>query len=117
MADSLGKTFKQECSEWHLKGTENGTLGAPDREGAMKFAAYLDGFHFLTPQLQLLAVMQSRKIDAEFINALVDVVGKEKATEIARGIHAKYMKPGTRTQLDVHKEIDEITGSAPDAVS
>lgn len=117
MAETIGKTFKQECNEWFEKETAKGTVGMPDKEGALKFAAYLDGFHFLTPQLQLLAVMQSRKIDAEFISALVDALGKEKATEIAKAIHAKYMRPGDRSQLDVHKEIDEITSGSPDATS
>jgi hypothetical protein len=35
-------------------------------------------------------MIQARRVDAEFMGALIDIVGTEKATEIARRIHAKY---------------------------
>lgn len=91
--ESLGKTFKEAASEYWLTIADSGEVGPAEKRGIEMFAAHLDGFNFLTPQLQIIALMQSRKIDAELINALVDAVGVEKATEIARQIHAKYTVP------------------------
>lgn len=116
---TTGKTFKQASAEWWEV-----ECARPEYRGMFpspilveKFAAWLDEFQFLTPQLQVLAMLSAREVDKEFISALIDEVGKEKATEIARKIHAahrdKPAAPEERSQLDVHKEIDEITGEEP----
>ena len=84
----FGKTFAEACAEWKGAMAKNGTLA--DTTLVDAFAGWLDRTKFLTPQLQLLAMIQARKVDAEFISALIDVVSIEKATEIAKGIHARY---------------------------
>ena len=84
----FGKTFTEAATEWKDAMAKAGTLA--DTTLVDAFASWLDRNKFLTPQLQLLAMIQARKVDAEFISALIDVVGTEKATEIAKGIHARY---------------------------
>lgn len=90
MASKLGKSFKDAYSDWSVEEKAKGLMPEAAYGGAERFAEWLDRFQFLTPQLQVLAMIQARRVDAELISALIDVVGTEKATEIARGIQKRY---------------------------
>lgn len=61
------------------------------KEGILSFAKYLDSFKTVGVELQLLALQKARLIDREFILALCDEIGKEKAIFIARKINQKHI--------------------------
>lgn len=64
------------------------------------FAAYLDSFPTMSSQLEILALYKTREIDREFIAALIEGIGVDKATEIARSITGrhKHSKPEAREE-------------------
>jgi hypothetical protein len=83
VTENLSKTYKEVVNEF----VNNGSLkSAEEIVGAMSFAEYLDRNNVLTNELTLLALQQSRKIDREFMKLLIDAVGIEKATVLARQI-------------------------------
>ena len=60
------------------------------KESVIRFAHFLDGFTTMSMQMELLALRASRKIDREFMEKLIEEIGTEKSTEIAKEINLRH---------------------------
>lgn len=60
------------------------------KEGIIRFAHSLDKFNTLSQQLELIALYKAREIDREFLLMLIEVVGIEKARELATTLTARH---------------------------
>ena len=90
MTDILGTTYKKVFQDWKREEEATGSLPLTAFTGAERFAAWLDRFNTITPELQVLALTQGRKVDQECISALIDELGTDKAAPIIQRIAAKY---------------------------
>lgn len=61
-----------------------------EQKGVLAFAKYLDSFQTLGAQLEMLAMQQARKIDKELLSEFIDVIGLEKAKEIALKVSNRH---------------------------
>jgi hypothetical protein len=92
---NLSKTYKDIAGEFvhdNVMDGENGTNAFSEEEikGIHLFAEHLDSKNVLTHQLEMLAVLQARKIDREFMELLIEAVGLPKAKELALIINKKH---------------------------
>ena len=87
----ISKTYTEMAQEFcdvRKKEAENFT---PESEKVILiFAKYLDSMPYLFPHMELLAMRKAREIDREVYFAMVDALGIEKSTEIAREIHKRH---------------------------
>lgn len=91
---TLSMTYKELAIKFYENQTVE-TLEATSHDPfnlLLMFAANLDSQNVLTHQLELLAIMQARKIDREFMQLLIDEVGLPKAKEIALKVNQKHRK-------------------------
>lgn len=91
MADTLGTSYKETARQWGAKYQKDGLISNEELRGAHMFAAHLDKSH-LSTELQIIALHEGRKVDRECMTAIIDFIGKEKASEIIKPILMKYHK-------------------------
>lgn len=111
MSQKLSKTYR-ETGEEFIKGLEAEAMfkegSAPPAEqfkfGVVGFAKYLDSFPTLSDQLELIALKRTSELDREFMQMLIDALGKEKATELAREFTGRHK----------HTKKNDEAGNAPD---
>jgi len=86
----FGKTFASAFAEWKaLRESETGgTLANTDM--VKSFADWLDRTKFVTPHLALIGMTEARKVDQAMMQALIEEIGEERATEIIKPIAARY---------------------------
>jgi hypothetical protein len=61
-----------------------------ERNAILSFAKYLDSGREMNGDIQILAYMKAQQIDREVILALADALGRDKAAEITKAIHARH---------------------------
>lgn len=88
----VGKPYIENFHEWKaLKEAESGgTLGSLVL--VEQFANWLDRTKYLTPQMQLLAMIEARRVERSIMDLLISEVGDEKFAEIARPFFARYKR-------------------------
>lgn len=92
MSEIIIKTYKSLVSDWWDKENVKGTALYSSKVGAEKFAAYLDTFKDLTPELQVLAMLEAKKVDRECMSALIDHIGQDEASRILKPILGKFVR-------------------------
>jgi hypothetical protein len=90
----LSKTYSEMAVEWCAE--QDWRVGADETmykpiDILSKFAKYLDSMPYLFPHLELLVIKQARKVDREFLTAMMDEIGIDKAKEIAKSLAKKHI--------------------------
>lgn len=92
MSGILAKTYKVTVQEWRAEQEKTGIYPPAFFDGAEAYAAYLDSFKTIDTELQIVAMVAARNVDSEVLKVLIDYVGQEKATELAKPILARYKR-------------------------
>ena len=92
MSEVAMKTYKQRAADWWEELSKDGTAPLSLRAGGEKFAAFLDSFRDLTPELQVIAMLEAKKVDRACMEALIDEIGKERASEVLKPILMRFHK-------------------------
>lgn len=95
MADIIiSKTYKDVAEEFIAEMKKISPLGTgfnDEEKVAIKlYAGHLDSQNIMDDKLALMAMEQTRKLDREFTQMLIDALGIPKATEIAREFTNKH---------------------------
>lgn len=90
----ISKTYTEMAEEWcETRGKESLTEEFHEPFNTywiIQFAKWLDSMPYLFPHMELMAMRKAREIDREVYLAMVDALGIEKSTEIAREIHRRH---------------------------
>ena len=88
----ISKTYTEMAEEFIKDQTWRDDIhwSESDENGLKAFAKWLDSMPYLFPHMELLAMRKAREIDREVYFAMVDALGIEKSTEIAREIHKRH---------------------------
>lgn len=85
----IGLTYKEKVNEWVSK--QDGTIVPAALAGAQSFAEWLDSSQ-LGLHLEVVALIEGRKVDRECMKALIEAIGEDKASDIVRPILAKFKR-------------------------
>lgn len=85
----IGQSYKEKVLQW--KGTQGGDVLPEALAGAQSFAEWLDSSQ-LGLHLEVVAMIEGRKVDRECMKALIDALGESKASEILKPILAKFKR-------------------------
>lgn len=92
---SISKTYTEMAEEYisnnnNNQATSKYIIKDDEHHAIIDFAKFLDSMPYLFPHMELMAMKKAREIDREVYLAMVDALGIEKSTEIAREIHKRH---------------------------